>query len=68
MMKKSTTFFEAKFMNYTGLLENVSFLAGAIGSYSPEFDVVVKGVAKHIEFINELEMKLLVYNTRCPSC
>jgi hypothetical protein len=68
MMKKSTTFFEAKFMNYTGLLDNLSFLAGAIVSFSPRFDVFVKGVAKHIEFINDLEMKLLVYSTQCCSC
>jgi hypothetical protein len=57
MMKKSTTFFEAKFIDYTGLLENFCFLAWAIVSYGPEFDVVVKGVTKHIEFINDLEMK-----------
>jgi hypothetical protein len=67
MMKKSTTFFEAKFINYTGLLESPRFFAGSIVAYIPAFGVVVRGVTKLFEFINGREMKLLVCNTQCRS-
>jgi hypothetical protein len=40
-MKKSTTFFEAKFINYTGLMESSRFLSGSFVAHSSEFDVVV---------------------------
>jgi hypothetical protein len=63
IMKKSTTFFEAKFTDYTGFLENSHFFAFAIAQYSPEFDVVVNGVKEPVLFIDNLEMNLLDCNT-----
>jgi hypothetical protein len=60
MMKKSTTFFVAKFTDYIGFLENSRFFARSIISDSPELDIVVKGITKPNEFIENFEMKLLV--------
>ena len=64
-MKKSTTFFEAKFIDYTRVLKN-SFFEGAVAVYSLGLDVVVKGVTEPVEFIASLEMKLLDFNTLRP--
>ena len=65
-VKKSTTFFEVKFIENTGLLENSRFFAGAVVGYSPGFDFVAKGVTEPVEFIDDLEMMLLDCNTLRP--
>jgi hypothetical protein len=56
-MKKSTTFFEAKFKDHTRFLKN-SFFEGAVAAYSSGFDVVAMGVTEPVQFIADLEMKL----------
>jgi hypothetical protein len=38
-MKKSTTFFDTKFIDYTGLMEK-SFLAEVVAAYILEFDII----------------------------
>jgi hypothetical protein len=65
-VKKSTTFFEVKFIEYTSLLENFRFFAGAVVRYSPEFDFVAEGVTEPVEFIDDLHMMLLDCNTLRP--
>jgi hypothetical protein len=65
-MKKSTTFFEAKSTDYTRFLKNTHYSEGAIAAFSSGFDVVVKGVTEPVEFIADLEMKLLDCNTLRP--
>jgi hypothetical protein len=62
-MKKSTTFFEAKFIDHIRFLKNSFFFEGAVAEYSSGLDVVVKGVTEPIEFITDLEMNLLDCNT-----
>jgi hypothetical protein len=56
-MKKSTTFFEAKFKDHTRFLKN-SFFHGAVAAYSLGFDVVALGFTGPVQFIADLEMKL----------
>jgi hypothetical protein len=65
-MKKSTTFFEAKFIDYTRFLKNSRSLEVAVAAYSSGFDDVVKVVMEPVEFITDLEMKLLDCNTLRP--
>jgi hypothetical protein len=58
----STTFFKAKFVDYTRFLENSCSFAGAIALYSLyslEYDFVVKGVIEPVQFIRHLKMQLL---------
>jgi hypothetical protein len=62
IVKKSTTFFEAKFMEYVAPLENSCFFAGTVVAYIPGFDVF-ESVAKPDEFIDDLEMRSLLCNT-----
>jgi hypothetical protein len=50
-MKKSTTFFEAKFPDYTRLLKNSRSVEVAVPAYSSGFDVVALGVNEPVEFI-----------------
>jgi hypothetical protein len=47
-MKKSTTFFEAKFNDYTRFLKNSRSFEVAIAVYSLGFDVVVKVVMEPV--------------------
>jgi hypothetical protein len=54
---KSTTLFEAKFMDYTLFLDNSCIFVSAVIAFSSEFDFVV---TKPVEFINNLEVMLLV--------
>ena len=65
-MKKSTTFFEAKFIDYTRFMKNSRSFEVTVAAYSSGFDVVVKGVREPVEFITGLEMKLLNCNTLRP--
>jgi hypothetical protein len=58
-MKKSTTFFEAKFPDYTRLLKNSCSFEVSVAAYSSGFDVVALGVTEPVEFIVNLEMNLL---------
>ena len=58
-MKKSTTFFEAKFPDYTRLLKNSYSFEVTVAAYSSGFDVVALGVTEPVEFIVNLEMNLL---------
>jgi hypothetical protein len=39
MLKKSTTFFDTKFIDYTGLMEK-SLLAVVVAAYILEFDII----------------------------
>jgi hypothetical protein len=65
-MKKSTTFFEAKFEDHTGFLKN-SFFESAIAAYSSGFGVVAMGVTEPVQFIADHEMKLLDGKTLRPA-
>jgi hypothetical protein len=60
-MKKSTTFFEAKFKDHTRFLQN-SFFKGDAAAYSSGFGVVAMDVTEPVQFITDLEMKLLDCN------
>ena len=65
-MKKSTTFFEAKFNDYTRFLKNSRSFEVSVAAYSSGYDVVVKVVMEPVEFITDLEMKLLDCNSLRP--
>jgi hypothetical protein len=58
-MKKSTTFFEAKFPDYTRLLKNFRSFEVTVAAYTSGFDVVALGVTEPVKFIVNLEMNLL---------
>jgi hypothetical protein len=66
IMKESTTFLEAKFIEYIGPVENSHFFAGTVVAYIPGFDVF-ESAAKPDEFIDDLELKSLLCNTLRPS-
>jgi hypothetical protein len=66
IMKKSTTFFEAKFDDCTRFLKNSHSIEVAVAAYSSGFEVVVRGVAEHVEFIMDLEMNVLDCSTLRP--
>jgi hypothetical protein len=65
-MKKSTTFFEAKFIDYTRFLKNSRSFEVTVAAYSSGFDVVVKVVMEPVELIADLEMELLDCNSLRP--